>query len=702
MKRIIFVIFLSLIFSGTPRSFASELDGTVDTSLGTNGYVDWTSSVDWNVLNLIKLSDGNFLHFGASAVTRNTPGGCPQDTTIASAYKTNENGTIVTDFGNDVSGAFQVDLDDRNYFVSAAESLNGDIFLLGTSQSGTQVVTSGGIGCEFSNNGNYVVKISRDGEIELTFGESGFREIVESTGDGFPTHLSILNNRTLLISFAEDSSFDLLSLSMDGTINPVFGNSGKVKLLKSDMRVLKSVQVDSTVILFGDKYNPEGDGSNRWAVSSVDLLGNELDTFRGNQNYEYSSGEKETISEIPQILNSQIYIVGNAKIGPNYEIQVLRLNKNGEKDQNYGGYLRQQLLNIGVDASARSSGGFSLDQYGRILISMGTDSYSDSGQKQSVIVRLDQDGLVDRTFGDGGKIWTNYNYQTGIAVIDLNKFLIYGSRKSSSYCAWDVCGLYKMFISQVNQLPMNAKPLLTNVSSGIGEVSFSISNFDPQSTYVPTSNFGQIALDVANRTWKVTNLGQNARTIFVEVLSSKSGFGSSKIRFSAQSADIDALQRLAQLAAEAKREAEKVSARSEISNRFRDSERITIEIFQQADIRGVTSENLEDVQIEILALPKESRSDIVQILRVARKFEVIGKIASNQVYSMQSNEYVEIGLIPNTSKNKTTLVSAVRKLPAMDRDSFAEVKLAIAKEMAKIQARKDRTAAIKDRISSRG
>jgi photosystem II stability/assembly factor-like uncharacterized protein len=186
------------------------------------------------------------------------------------------------------------------------------------------------------------------------------------------------------------------------------------------------------------------------------------------------------------------------------------------------------------------------------------------------------------------------------------------------------------------------------------------------------------------------------------LLNSSVGDWPYQLYFAEYKCGVGGVDTCAEAAAAAKREAEKKLARDEISNKFKNSLKVTIENFKRAEIIGITSENIDAVQAEILALPEGSRSDIVQILKVARKYEVIGKVASDQVKSIQSNEYIEIGLISSTNKNKIALVSAIRKLPAIDRDSYAEVKSAIDTEMATIQARKDRTAAIKNRISSRG
>ena len=69
--------------------------------------------------------------------------------------------------------------------------------------------------------------------------------------------------------------------------------------------------------------------------------------------------------------------------------------------------------------------------------------------------------------------------------------------------------------------------------------------------------------------------------------------------------------------------------------------------------------------------------------------------------SVQPIDYIEIGLIPYDSKNKIALSFAVRKLPEEERSNFMEIKAAIDSELAKIQERKDRLAALFARSAAR-
>jgi uncharacterized repeat protein (TIGR02543 family) len=154
-------------------------------------------------------------------------------------------------------------------------------------------------------------------------------------------------------------------------------------------------------------------------------------------------------------------------------------------------------------------------------------------------------------------------------------------------------------------------------------------------------------------------------------------------------------------AAVAQREAEKQSARAEITCKLESIKDLSVDSFAKAAIPGITSTNIADVKAEILALPEAACTDINQVLKVARKFEVVGYIASNSIKNLPSSLFVEIGLIPATSKNKVTLAAAIRKLPASARDTYAEIKAVIDAAAKSIQARKDRLAAIIARNASR-
>ena len=700
MKRIVLLILVGLTFPFFSTSHAADLDGTFDTSLGTEGYIDWNENVDANLLQVIRLSDGKLLHFGSISDGESVPF-CSRSKSSAVAVKTDVVGLPDPSFKGfyDPPGSVSMNLSERDVFVSATENTEGKIFLLGVSQNIIQTERPDGVSCTYDTERVYVVKLDASGDVDLTFGVDGYRDLETGIQAGYPGNLSILDNGTILVSFYEGEGFDLLSLNAaTGETNTAFGSEGLVKLSKSNMRVFKVIQTDSTIILFGDKFNPDDDGVNRWAISSIDLQGNELENFKGSENYEYSTGRKEGIFVQPKFLDPYIYIIAGVLEGSTYEIQAIRVSKNGARDQGYGGYLRDQLLEVGVEPCSYCSGEFAIDQYGRVLVSIGTET-TVGGQRQSVVVRLDQDGLIDTTFGDHGKIWVNYDYQAGVVGIDLNKFLLYGTQYSSSYCLPGECGLYKLFISQFEQLAKNANPTIENLVSKVGEVSFSIGNIDTESTYSIITNAGQVSIDTQTAKGKVAGLGDVSRVVNVEVRSSKSSFGVGKVRFRAQTLDSEALRIETQKAAERQREIEKSAARNEIIDSLKASKEIDLETFNKASIVGVTSKNIEAIQREILDLPIDSRSDLTPVLKIVRKYEIVDKVASSdRIYSSMLQE---VGLIPQESEHKAALTAALRKLPASERSSYLAIKKAIDTQMTEIQTRKTRLSEVVAQIAAR-
>jgi uncharacterized repeat protein (TIGR02543 family) len=170
----------------------------------------------------------------------------------------------------------------------------------------------------------------------------------------------------------------------------------------------------------------------------------------------------------------------------------------------------------------------------------------------------------------------------------------------------------------------------------------------------------------------------------------------------ASRAAAEAAQRTAAEAAEkAAAEAAKQAARSDITSNLQNGKDLSVETFSRAEIFGINETNIAALQSELLALPEESRADINQVLKVAYKYEVVGRIGSDRVIHMNPYSFIEIGLIPADSKYKVSLAYSVRKLPATSRDTYAEIQSAIETHAASLQARRDRLAALIARLAAR-
>jgi hypothetical protein len=155
------------------------------------------------------------------------------------------------------------------------------------------------------------------------------------------------------------------------------------------------------------------------------------------------------------------------------------------------------------------------------------------------------------------------------------------------------------------------------------------------------------------------------------------------------------------LVAAAKRDAERRIARADLLGKINDGRDLTADLFAKAEISGITPKNIGEFQSEIFSLSPLLRSDITQVLKVSRKYELVDVIASERVELIYSNSLVEIGLIPAESKYKATLTNAVKKQPPANRSSYKAIQEVITQEMNVIQARQDRLARIKAQIALR-
>lgn len=228
-------------------------------------------------------------------------------------------------------------------------------------------------------------------------------------------------------------------------------------------------------------------------------------------------------------------------------------------------------------------------------------------------------------------------------------------------------------------------------------------------SYTVTSSPGGITnqiLQAASGSITITGLTSSTSYTFRITASNSVGTSlassaSASITTPASQVEIDLAALAAQKVAAAQREAAKELARSEISNKIKSSDKVTVEIFQQAEIAGITEENIEAIQAEIAALSEGLRADIARVLKIARKYEVVGMLASDRVVAVYSNSLIEIGLIPEESEYKATLTRLVKELSQDERSSYASIKEAIEAEMAVKQAREDRLTNILALIASR-
>lgn len=145
-------------------------------------------------------------------------------------------------------------------------------------------------------------------------------------------------------------------------------------------------------------------------------------------------------------------------------------------------------------------------------------------------------------------------------------------------------------------------------------------------------------------------------------------------------------------AAREARQKEIEKARIEIRNSLASRKTLTVEQLLTADFNGVTKKNVELVNADIAKLNEEDKQDLQRIEKIVLKYATVDKVAQEKTYS--SYDLVSVGLIPQDSKIKTSILSAIKKLPGSDLDTYEKIQAVVAKVEKQAADRKERLAAI--------
>ena len=134
---------------------------------------------------------------------------------------------------------------------------------------------------------------------------------------------------------------------------------------------------------------------------------------------------------------------------------------------------------------------------------------------------------------------------------------------------------------------------------------------------------------------------------------------------------------------------------AELLGALRTRQNPTLATYQCADIAGIEDANYLPITAKVLSLGDEARSDLGQVEVIVKRFVVVEKLSnpdsSRRVFA---KDLVDIGLFEKSDLNKVAITMALRALPTSQIDTYEEIQVAIAQEVAMHKARKDRLAKV--------
>ena len=510
--------------------------------------------------------------------------------------------------------------------------------------------------------------LGSDGSLDTSFGSGGTVTTVIGSSNDFAYSTAIQSDGKIVAAGyslnGSNSDFALARYNVDGSLDTSFGSGGKVTTaigLYEDFAYSTAIQRDGKIVVAGYSFNGSNDD---FALARYNVDGSLDTSFGSGGKVTTAIGSSDEIYSVVIQSDGKIVASGNSWNGSNDDFALVRYNVDGSLDTSFGSGGK---VTTAIGPANDYADSVVIQSDGKIVVA----GASWNGENNDfALARYNVDGSLDTSFGIGGKVTTAIGSASdqalSMAIQSDGKIVAAGFSENESD---DDFALVRYNVDGS-----------LDTSFGIGgKVITAIGSSFDYAYSVAIQSDGKIV--AAGHSWN----------------GSDDDFVLARYNATPTAEELAAAAR----EAAAKREAAKQSARIEIVERFKNMQKATVELFDQAEILGITPGNIDQLHVEIFALPQRSRSEITQVLKVARKYEVLGIIASERVRTIYSNSLIEIGLISKESKYKETLTRVVKGLSFTERSSYAGIKDAIEAELAAIQARKDRLAKILTLIASR-
>jgi uncharacterized delta-60 repeat protein len=284
-------------------------------------------------------------------------------------------------------------------------------------QSDGKILVAGSGGT--TNNQFELVRYNPDGSLDTSFGQSG--KVATSFGPGadYANALVLQSDGKIVVAgsaymgAATGTDFAVARYNPDGSLDSSFGQGGKVTtnftLNYTDSAQSVALESDGKIIVAGYTF---GGSTTRddFAVVRYNSDGS-LDTSFGQGGLVSTNFSGASIDDAYAVriqTDGKIVLAGTSNASGNYDFALARYNADGSLDASFGtgGLLRTDFAGGNDNAQA-----VVLQGDGKIVAA----GYATSGTSNFALARYNTDGSLDTTFGQGGKVMTDFQNGTDIS-----------------------------------------------------------------------------------------------------------------------------------------------------------------------------------------------------------------------------------------------------------------------------------------------
>ena len=400
-------------------------DGTIDNSFGTNGIVKTDLGNSYDTGNSLVIQKNGKIVLAGSANN-----GASYDVAVT---RYNNDGSLDNTFGD--RGKVNTNLGTGTNGNSAAIQSNGKIVVAGSYNSG-------------ANSDFLVLRYDTTGQSDNTFGQGGISITDFGSPNDYGNAVAIQSDGRIIVAGSSGIDFAVARYNTDGSPDNTFATGGKATAdfgNSDDIGSSVIVQKDGKIVVAGSSSN----GINYdFAMVRFNSDGTIDDAFGSNGKVKTEIQNSEDFeSSILIQPDNKIILVGYSSImGGNYNLSLVRYNSNGSIDNSFGTD-GKVITDLGTAYGYSNSAVLQPD--GRIDV---TWNLYNGKNTDFVIVRYNNNGSLDKTFGSNGIASVDFNNSndlgSAIALQSDGKIIAAGSSDngfSSDFALLRYNTLYPVF-----------------------------------------------------------------------------------------------------------------------------------------------------------------------------------------------------------------------------------------------------------------
>lgn len=276
----------------------------------------------------------------------------------------------------------------------------------------------------YFNGGFGIYRTDNSGAVDLTFGDEGWSLPIICSHDAIQDLAVSRSGRIAGAGYSCEfnARFTLALFRTDGSLDPDFNGTGVfTSQFDKAFRTFTAVefQRDKKIVAAGYCNSTSDPFATMIYAVRVDSTGNPDAGFGTSGEFSYTAGYQEQLTDMAIQNDGKILLCFN---------KILRLNSNGTIDNTFGinGMVKTTINSDNININC-----IEVQSDGKIVAAGTTDKYfPGAGDSHIIIVRYDQFGNPDNTFGNNGIIITPIGtfevYTRSMILQPDNKILVAG------------------------------------------------------------------------------------------------------------------------------------------------------------------------------------------------------------------------------------------------------------------------------------